>query len=245
MYPGSTSTTVVLVLYRRAMWMIVYVAVFVVGGVSALARGHHDAHGVANPTHLALAGFLVVNVMICMWEIALLVHVKRIKRRSRALLRKLPTGSLGALCLFEHMPLRDALSLEGWSEIWVAYSLCDTSYADANSFGWSIDTGNGISAVLPSALWCVCMTNHTLLSPKILGIIGIAHFWQMAYGTILYFFQYCYHKRWEKHGNSWGQILALVVASNVTWILFPALGMWASSKLILAESDAEAWKIFL
>jgi hypothetical protein len=227
------------------MWMLVYIAAFVGGGVGALARRHYEMHHVISPTHLALAGFLVVNIMICLWEIALLLHIKRITRRSRSFLRKLPRGSLGELCLFKDMPLRAALSFEGWSEIWVAYSLCDTSYADAKSFGWSIDTGNGISALLPSMLWCVCMSDHTVLSPKLLGIVGVAHFWQMAYGTILYFFQYCYHRRWEKHSNSWGQIFALVIASNATWILFPSLGLWASSKLILADSDEAAWAVFL
>ena len=79
---------------------------------------------------------------------------------------------------------------------------------------------------------------------EVLGMIGIAHFWQMAYGTFLYFFQYCYHRRWEKHQNTWGQIVSLVVLSNATWILFPLLGMWASAKLILAESEAQAWAVF-
>lgn len=213
------------------------------GSVGALARWHLSEHGFS-ATHLALSGFLVVNIMICIWELALLVHIKRITRRSRSLLRKLPKGSLGQLCLLEDMPLRDALSLEGWSEIWVTYSLCDTSYADPKSFGWSIDTGNGISALIPSALWCLCMTKHDIISPKVLGMVGIAHFWQMAYGTFLYFFQYCYHRRWEKHRNTWGQIFTLVVLSNATWILFPLLGMWASAKLVLAESEAEAWSIF-
>ena len=89
------------------MWMIGYIAVFVVGGVWGLARRHHDEHGVVNPTQVALAGFLVVNIMICVWELALLVHIKRITRRSRSLLRKLPKGSLGPLCLFEDMPIMD------------------------------------------------------------------------------------------------------------------------------------------
>lgn len=223
------------------MLCIIYIVLFIGGYTAALALWHWSLHAVVSLTQLSLALFCVINVLINVWELALLQHIKRIKHRSDGLLKRLERGTLPPLFLFKHMNLCDALTLRGWSEIWVVYSLMDTSYANSDSFGWTIDVGNGMSSLLPSVLWCVCATNHALLPPKVLGIIGLMSFWQMLYGTILYFFQYCYHRRWERHGNTAAQIFVLVGLSNVTWILFPAFGILTCSRMILADTDAEAW----
>lgn len=223
------------------LWCVVYIALFVVGWTSLLIKYHYDLHHLFNKTQICLALFLVINTMICLWEIALFIHIPLIKRNSERLLRKTPSGSLGTLFLFQPLSLRAALSLETWSEIWTVYSLVDTSYANSDSFGWSIDTGNGISALVPSIVLAIGMSNHDLMSPKTLGCIGLASYWQMCYGTLLYFFQYVYHKRWKKHGNSWMHIVCLVVMTNVFWIVFPLLGMLTSVRMIQAEDATAAW----
>ena len=220
--------------------MIGYIAVFVVGGVWGLARRHHDEHGVVNPTQVALAGFLVVNIMICVWELALLVHIKRITRRSRSLLRKLPKGSLGPLCLFEDMPLRDALSLEGWSEIWVTYSLCDTSYADANSFGCRRHERCQRFAPV-----CAVVPLHDKPYPGATQSSG--NHWRriLANGIrhVFVFFQYCYHRRWRSM-PTWGQIFALC-SFQPDMDYFPCNWNVGFIELILADSDVEAWAVFM
>ena len=226
------------------LWCICYIAIFVVFNTGYLIKWHYDTFKTINYMQISLALFLVINIMICVWEISLLMYIKHIKQRSDLLLKTIPKGELGSLFLFQPMTLKNALSLKAWSEIWVVYSLCDTSYASHDSFGWSIDTGNGISALIPSILFAIGMTlQDNLCSPKLLGMLGIAHFWQMTYGTLLYFFQYCYHKRWMKHGNTNVHIFTLVILSNVTWIVFPCLGLWISTQLILADDSDVAWNL--
>ena len=227
------------------MIALFYVAKFVVGFTGALVLLHHTVHGVISPLQISLALFCVINAMINLWEIALFVYIKRIKNRSDAHLKKLKPPELPSLFLLQEMNLCEALSLESWSEVWIFYSFFDESYADSKSFGWLIDVGNGVSSFLPSVLWAVCMTYHTILPAKVMAMIGIASFWQMLYGTILYFTQYMYHKRWEKHRNPTWQIVALVLGSNIVWIVFPALGIYTAAKIILTPDDQNGYAIFL
>ena len=227
------------------MLALFHVVNFVAGFTGALCFLHYNLHGVISPLQISLALFCVINAMINIWEIALFVHIKRIKNRSDAFLKELKPSKLPSLFLLEDMPLSKALSLEGWSEVWVFYALFDESYADSKSFGWLIDIGNGFSSFVPSVLWAICMTYHSLLPAKVVAMIGIASFWQMLYGTILYFTQYMYHKRWKKHCNPTWQILALVVGSNIVWILFPALGIYTAAQMILTPDNKDAYSIFL
>ena len=46
-------------------------AVVVVGGTVFHTWLHHRIHGVYNPTQIGLAFFLVINILITWWEIAL------------------------------------------------------------------------------------------------------------------------------------------------------------------------------
>ena len=77
------------------------------------------------------------------------------------------------------------------------------------------------------------MTCH-VLEARVLGMLGIAKFWQEMYGTFVYFFQYFNNRRFERapRAHMWG----IVVPANGIWILFPAVGMWACSRLILDGS---------
>ncbi len=175
--------------------------------------------------------------MICLWEISLFFNVDLIKSKYEAMLKKLPRGTIGRVFLFEHVPLKQALSLKFWANIWAVYSLVDESYSDQKSYGFFIDIGNGFSTLAPTILFAVGMTlQDHLMSPKWLGILGLASFWQEFYGTVMYFTSYLVNKRWRKHGSTAFQIFILVILPNVTWMVFPGLGMWASIELILNDS---------
>jgi hypothetical protein len=215
---------------------IAYVSLFVGGLWLGLVALHWRLHGVVSAVHAPLALFQCINLLITLWELVLFVYIDEIKARYAGKLKKLERGQLGSIFLFEPVALRDALSARYWSEVWAVYSLLDESYSDTGSFGWSIDTGNGFSTLVPTVLLALGMSLQERLMPaRWLGILGVAANWQMLYGTVVYFMQYVVNRRWRKHGSTSGQIFVMVLCSNVTWVVFPALGLWASCRLILAD----------
>ena len=69
---------------------------------------------------------------------------------------------------------------------------------------------------------------------RVLGIIGIIMFWQMFYGTSVYFFQFFNNGRHK--GHSLSNLLLFVGISNLMWFIFPIWGLWASAQLIFEGS---------
>lgn len=99
-----------------------------------------------------------------------------------------------------------------------------------------IDIGNGHTSLLPSLLW---IANSVLLrpfGPQTLGIIGIISFYQMFYGTLLYFTNFFINKR--HHGKTFMEVCLFVGLTNGIWFVFPVLGVWASIQLVLQNSFA-------
>jgi hypothetical protein len=129
-----------------------YVSAFVVGAWAPFVWAHREVHGAVNPAHVALTLFNAVNLLICLWEHALFLHRGKIRREHARLKRKHGDRALPKpLCLFEDISLAQALSYEHWSIIWSQYSLLDPSYADQRSFGFWVDSGNGL-VTLPATL---------------------------------------------------------------------------------------------
>jgi hypothetical protein len=83
------------------------------------------------------------------------------------------------------------------------------------------------------------MVNSTLgapLSARWLGMVGLLSFYQMLYGTILYFLSFFANK---KHvGKSVLEVVLFVGLSNGIWIVFPLLGMYSSAQLVLQGTFA-------
>jgi hypothetical protein len=75
-----------------------------------------------------------------------------------------------------------------------------------------------------------------LVPPRVLGIVGIIIFWQMFYGTAVYFFQFFNNDR--HRGHSVRDVLLFVGVSNLLWLIFPLLGLYTSVRLILEGSYA-------
>lgn len=96
--------------------------------------------------------------------------------------------------------------------------------------------GNGHSALLPSLLWIGNSLALAPLGPQLLGIVGIISFYQMFYGTVLYFTSFFINKR--HHGKSLLEVLLFVGLTNGIWFVFPLLGVWASIQLVLQNSFA-------
>lgn len=83
---------------------------------------------------------------------------------------------------------------------------------------------------VPTALFAVGMT-QPLLPPRGLGMLGLITFYQMLYGTLVYFFQFFNCGRHMPLARS--LVLGVVVPANSIWIALPAVGLWASARLIV------------
>lgn len=192
--------------------------------------------------YLLLSLFLVINIMINVWEMALYFYSSWITEQYNALKKKLEHGQLPPVFMFQHVSVSEALSLKYWANVWLLYSFFDQSYADPKSYGFWIDSGNAFSTIVPSALFLLGMSAD-LMTPVHLGLVGILHFYQEAYGTVLYCWSFIHNKRWTEHGwkgSGLTMLWALVIGSNGLWLAGPGLGMWVSYRLILDGASALA-----
>jgi len=211
------------------------IVLFVVSGTSLLVWLHHQTHGVFNPVQIGLAFFLVVNVMIAWWEISLFVCQDQIKAEYDAIAEPYRGRELVAVAevFTRPVPILRVLSLSEWTRVWSTYSLFDPGYADRRSFGYNIDVGNGFTTLIPATLFAFGMT-FDLMPARVLGIVGIIIFWQMFYGTSVYFFQFFNNGR--HRGHRMRDLLLFVGVSNVLWFIFPLLGIATSIQLVIENS---------
>ena len=210
------------------LWMVAWV-----GGSTAL---HAAIHGVVNGWQISLAFFLAINVMICFWEISLWHRIDDIERwyHRPGEGEPRPRGNL----YLASVSLRELASSRRWALVWYGYASYDDGYADRRSFGFAVDVGNGFSTLLPSLFFFFAMT-VPVVSPVVLGVVGLLIFYQKLYGTCLYFFMYLFNKRYE--GHRLGNLLAMVGGTNGVWLIFPAAGIYVCLRLILDNSFDVIW----
>ena len=211
------------------------IGTFVVAGTLFHIWLHQRVHGVYNPTQIGLAFFLVINVLIAWWEIALFVCQDQIReeyQETKELYRGREMTRIAEI-FARPVPLLKVLSFRQWTTIWSGYSLFDPGYSDRRSFGYNIDVGNGFTTLIPALLFTFGMTLEWMPA-RVLGIIGIIMFWQMFYVTSVYFFQFFNNGRHK--GHSLSNLLLFVGISNLMWFIFPIWGLWASAQLIFEGS---------
>lgn len=191
---------------------------------------------------LSLSLFGSINLLICFWEIVLYFYADRIKMLYLNKKKKLPKGQLGSIFLFNDAPLSLLLSPSYWSEVWATYSLVDPSYSDTTTFGWNIDVGNGFSTIIPMILFYLSLAQNSSISfgsynldVSLVGLIGFVSFYQMLYGTIVYFHQYYVNQYWVKFQTTLIQFLLLVLCPNIIWIVGPSYGMYISYHMIFSS----------
>ena len=213
-------------------------------GIGGAAYYHYQEHnGSINYYHLSLAFFLTMNILVCLWEIGLGLFITDIKKYyQQTLLKKYKNRSehLGATMeFFTYCPtIGEMLSLKFWAQrVWGTYSLYDPSYSNNDSYGFMIDVGNGWSTLLVSTYLLIGMTNTIwtdIVDALWFGMIGLIFFYQMFYGTVLYFLQFFYHQRHAGRGVF--EVALFVGLSNGLWFVFPILGMWCSAMMIRSNS---------
>lgn len=213
------------------------IVAFVAGLTGLHVAAHYAAHGVLDATQATLAGFLAVNLMINLWEFVLHGQADQIRREYEQ--AREPYRGREAQRAAEYftssVPFSKLLSPRSWTGVWSSYALYDRGYADERSFGWNIDVGNAWSTVIPATVFAWGMT-YELMPARWLGALGIAVFWQMFYGTAVYFFQFFNNR--NHVGHSLGSIVAVVGATNGLWFALPLWALWLCVQLIETNSYA-------
>jgi len=216
---------------------VAVIAAVVLIGTSVHVWLHQRSHDVYNVTQIGLSFFLVVNVMVAWWEIALFVRQDQIRAEYDAIREPYRGREMTAVAqvFARPIPVLRVFAFSEWTRIWSTYSLFDPGYSDRRSFGYNIDVGNGFTTIIPAILFAFGMT-FDLVPPRVLGIVGVIIFWQMFYGTAVYFFQFFNNGR--QRGHSVRDILLFVGVSNLSWLIFPLWGLRTSVQLILEGSYA-------
>ncbi|KNC82080.1 hypothetical protein SARC_05631 [Sphaeroforma arctica JP610] len=218
--------------------MLVIILLCLLMGPPVIVCGflHYVTYG-WNSSAQALILFLLVNTLICLWELVLYykydrIHNKHTKRIKDNFYTTQPQSE--DFIFVQDVPITKAFCPDLWSQIWIDYGYYDPSYADKTTFGFNIDVGNGHSTLLPSLLMAVSIISP-IFSAKVTGMLGMLLFYQTWYGTVVYFFSYVNCGRYLK--SAWSDI-GVVLFANCIWIVFPVLGFYCSVKLIMEESFA-------
>lgn len=179
------------------------------------------------PLTFAIIFFNNLNTFIAICEICLGFNISYIQKDYHKLLKKYKGNEWGACVAYLTMPLtiRQLFDAKVWSKMWSTYALYDPSYQNHESFGFFIDFGNGLSTIPPTLLVNVAIVWPHLVSPLWAGCIGLAMYWQVMYGAIIYVFTFVFNRRHE--GKTLLEVCLFVGLSNSLWIVFPTLGMYA------------------
>ena len=196
---------------------------------------HYTYRGTYNANQIAIAFFLMVNLLVNFWEIGLLVCADQIREEYEATkdaYRGREPERFSEM-FRKRVPVLKVFSFWQWTEVWSSYALFDPGYASKSSFGFNIDGGNGWSTPIFATLFVFGMT-FDIMPARILGIIGVVMFWQMFYGTVVYFFQFFNAGRHK--GHPVGTMVLFIGTSNGLWFVFPLWGMALSVWMILNDS---------
>jgi len=213
---------------------------FIVFGTAFHVWLHYAYRGTLNVHQVAIVFFLMVNLLVNFWEIGLLLCADRIRTEYEATkdaYRGREPERFREM-FAKRIPVRRLFRFSEWTEVWSSYALFDPGYASKSSFGLNIDGGNGWSTPIIATLFAFGMT-FDLMSARVLGILGVAMFWQMFYGTVVYFFQFFNVGR--HRGHPVGTIVLFIGTSNGLWFVFPLWGLALSVWMILHDS----YSIFL
>jgi len=124
------------------------------------------------------------------------------------------------------LTLSQLFSTLTYAKMWSTYALFDPSYANRESYGFFIDVGNGWSTVAPCVLLNVALVRPEVVDPLWVGCVTIAAYWQMLYGTLIYFLSFVVNRRYV--GFDPVSIWFFVVVTNGVWIVFPGMAIYAA-----------------
>lgn len=188
---------------------------------------------------LLLLFFNNLNILIAFCEIILGIHISTIKKDYKENMQKYKGREWECGLAFLLMPLPNPFDSKAWSKMWSTYAVYDPSYQNNESFGFFIDVGNGWSTIPPCILWNLAMAYPDYYSPLLVGCVGMASYWQVCYGTIIYLLSYMWNKRYV--GKTILENVGFVAVANMIWFWFPLIGMYASVRM-LGEGDLSVFR---
>lgn len=214
-----------------ALFSVLVIAILTVAGIG----GRYWLRGDFDLIHALLILFFSINLWICFWEICLFLKRDHIERRAEYWRkRREETGRTPAIEFFTgKVPLAKSLSPTVWADVWAAYAEIDDSYADRRTYGYNVDIANGFLTPVPTLVLYAAFT-FDFLPALAAGIIGAMLFWQLTYGTALYWVSFFGANRQSRISKRDKYIY--IWALNSPWILFALLGLYASIRLI-ADGD--------
>lgn len=195
----------------------------------------------ANWIAVPLIFFNNLNIFITFCEISLLLRIDFIQADYLKLRERYGGGQewSAIMALFcRPITFGDMVSAQNWARMWSNYALFDPSYQNRESFGFWIDVGNGFTTILPCLLlnWVLLVPMEKLsteLKATMLWLVPcvtIASYWQMLYGTLVYFATFVFNQRY--HGHEFASIMAFVLVTNLIWIIFPALAIYCAVRIV-------------
>ena len=198
-------------------------------GARYLVRGDFDI------IHILLILFFSINLWVCYWEVCLFLKRDYVEQRAgywrerRREAGRTPTVEF----LAGKVPLSKTLSPTVWTDVWAIYSLFDSSYTDQRAYGYNVDIANGFVTPVPTLILFAAYTVD-FLPAVVAGIIGAMMFWQLIYGTSVYWVSFFAADRRPRIGRR--DIYIYIWALNCPWVLFALLGLYVSVRLI-ADGD--------
>jgi len=227
------------ILSAISIWLVVTTGSF----LYLISRNnHHNGNEIRYGIVSSILFFNNLNILIALCEIGLGKHIMLIKDDYQKLKQQYAPKKeeLKAAMAYLFMPLPWDRLLDGklWCRMWSTYALYDPSYQNHETFGFFIDVGNGWSTIPPCLIMNIAMAMPQLCSPLFVGCLCLASYWQVMYGTIIYFLSFCWNKRYQ--GKPLGEMVGFVGCTNGIWFVFPLIGMYACVSML----DTKDFSVF-
>ena len=213
---------------RPVSFTVLVIVISTVAGIG----GRYWVRGDFDVIHALLILFFSTNLWISYWEICLYFKRDHIERRAAYWRRRRQeTDRTPAVeFLTGKVPLAKMLSPALWADVWATYAQIDGSYADRRTYGYIVDIGNGFLTPVPTLVLYAAFTFDFLPAPTA-GIIGVMLFWQLTFGTSLYWVSFFLAKRHTRLSRR--EICIYIWTLNSPWLLFALLGLHVSIRLIV------------
>ncbi len=194
-------------------------------------------HSNVSLIHCILVFFFAINFVICYWEVCLFYRRDQIRERADYWNQRWKENGRVPVHAFllTKVPISKFMAFGLWADVWAAYCHFDDAYANCRTCGYAVDVGNGFIAPPLMLLLYFCYT-FEFLSATVAGIIGVILFWQISYGTKLYWLSFFGSGSHNKLTRK--DLLIYIVLLNTPWILFPLFGMIISIRLIIDNNYA-------
>ena len=192
-------------------------------------------------TVMALLFFNNLNLLIAICEIILGVRIRTIQADYRKLQEKYKGKEAEGCVAYLFQPMPNVFDSRPWSQMWASYALLDPSYQNQESFGFFVDFGNGMSTILPCLLWNYAMAYPDSVSPLLVGCVGLASYWQILYGTLVYWLSYWFNERYK--GRTVAEVVGFIGCTNGFWVVFPIYGI-RIAVIILRDGNLDVFQSF-